>query len=55
MTFNPHTAEDRVEMMETIGITEFDQLVGAIPAGIRYPDLKLPPSPDGDGGRRSPD
>ncbi len=42
MTFNPHTAEDRAEMMQTIGITEFDQLVGAIPDPVRYPDLRLP-------------
>lgn len=42
MTFNPHTVEDRAEMMRTIGITEFDQLVGAIPDAVRYPDLRLP-------------
>lgn len=42
MTFNPHTHQDRAEMMQTIGITEFDQLVGAIPESVRYPNLDLP-------------
>lgn len=42
MTFNPHTAEDRAEMLQAVGVAEFDQLVQAIPAAIRYPELKLP-------------
>ncbi len=42
MTFNPHTHQDRAEMMQAIGISEFDELVGAIPKSVRYPKLDLP-------------
>lgn len=42
MTFNPNTVEDRREMMEAVGISDFSQLVEAIPADIRFPKLQLP-------------
>jgi glycine dehydrogenase subunit 1 len=44
MTFNPHTTEDRAEMMAAIGIDSVDSLFEAIPADVRFPTLNLPPS-----------
>ncbi len=44
MTFNPHTTEDRAEMMAAIGIDSVESLFDAIPADVRFPDLDLPPA-----------
>ncbi len=44
MVFNPHTAEDRAEMLATIGIESIDELLGAIPEQILYPRLDLKPA-----------
>jgi glycine dehydrogenase subunit 1 len=44
MTFNPHTREDREEMLATIGIESADELFEAIPADVRFPTLDLPPA-----------
>jgi glycine cleavage system P protein (glycine dehydrogenase) subunit 1 len=43
MAFNPHTENDRREMLATIGIDSIADLVDAIPADIRFPRLDLPP------------
>lgn len=42
MTFNPHTTEDRQEMLATIGIDSTDTLFQAVPESVRYPKLDLP-------------
>jgi glycine dehydrogenase subunit 1 len=42
MTFNPHTTEDRKEMLATIGIDSTDALFEPVPANVRYPELDLP-------------
>jgi glycine dehydrogenase subunit 1 len=44
MTFNPHTADDRAEMLAAIGVATVDELFSVIPAGIRQPNLHLPPA-----------
>jgi len=44
MTFNPHTAEDRAEMLAAVGVCTIDELFDVIPADIRNPDLHQPPS-----------
>ncbi|MCC6673697.1 MAG: aminomethyl-transferring glycine dehydrogenase subunit GcvPA [Thermomicrobiales bacterium] len=43
MAFNPHTAEDRSEMLAVIGIDDVSELFEPIPAGVRRPRLDLPP------------
>ncbi|HWV22583.1 MAG TPA: aminomethyl-transferring glycine dehydrogenase subunit GcvPA, partial [Thermomicrobiales bacterium] len=43
MTFNPHTPEDRKEMLATIGIDSIDDLFTAVPEQVRFPKLDLPP------------
>lgn len=43
MTFNPHTPEDRVEMLETVGVESIEDLFTAVPARVRFPTLDLPP------------
>lgn len=42
MTFNPHTAEDRTEMLEVIGIDSPDDLFAPVPESVRFPQLDLP-------------
>ncbi len=42
MTFNPHTAGDRAEMLEAIGVDRIEDLFGAVPESVRFPDLQLP-------------
>lgn len=42
MTFNPHTAEDRAEMLEVIGTDSVDDLFTPVPETIRFPRLDLP-------------
>ena len=43
MTFNPHTPADREAMLAAIGVDRMDDLFSAIPAGVRCPELQLPP------------
>jgi glycine dehydrogenase subunit 1 len=43
MAFNPHTAEDRSEMLAVIGIDDLSELFEPIPARVRRPRLDLPP------------
>ncbi len=42
MTFNPHTAEDRAEMLQVIGIDSPDELFSPVPESVRFPRLNLP-------------
>src|SRR5215211_3489891 len=42
MTFNPHTQTDREEMLAAVGVDSIEELFEAIPASIRFPELKLP-------------
>src|SRR5215207_6264765 len=42
MTFNPHTQADREEMLAAIGVDSIEELFEAIPASIRFPEVKLP-------------
>src|SRR5689334_15664333 len=42
MTFNPHTVQDREEMLASVGISSVDELFSGIPADIRRPNLDLP-------------
>ena len=44
MTFNPHTAEDRAEMLAAVGVASVDELFAGIPEDILRPDLHLPPA-----------
>lgn len=44
MVFNPHTSEDRREMLATIGISSVDELFSPVPDDIRFPELNLPRS-----------
>lgn len=43
MTFNPHTPQDREEMLATIGIDRVDELFTVVPESVRFPKLDLPP------------
>ena len=43
MTFNPHTAKDREEMLERIGAVSADSFFDVIPESVRFPKLNLPP------------
>jgi glycine dehydrogenase subunit 1 len=42
MTFNPHTDQDRAEMLAAVGVATVDELFAGIPEDIRRPDLHLP-------------
>jgi glycine dehydrogenase subunit 1 len=44
MTFNPHTAQDRAEMLAAVGVASVEELFSAIPEDVRQPDLHLPPA-----------
>jgi glycine dehydrogenase subunit 1 len=44
MTFNPHTAADRAAMLEAVGVDAIEDLFTDIPAEIRFPELRLPPT-----------
>jgi glycine dehydrogenase subunit 1 len=44
MTFNPHTVEDRKEMLEAIGVESVDDLFTPVPEQYRFPVLDLPRS-----------
>lgn len=43
MTFNPHTAADRREMLRSVGVDSIENLFTAIPDAVRFPTLDLPP------------
>lgn len=43
MTFNPHTAEDRNAMLETIGVESVDEFFTPVPERVRFPRIDLPP------------
>jgi glycine dehydrogenase subunit 1 len=42
MTFNPHTTDDRREMLEAIGVESVDTLFDPVPDKYRFPTLNLP-------------
>jgi glycine dehydrogenase subunit 1 len=42
MPYIPHTERDREEMLATIGVGAFDELLEAVPVERRYPELRLP-------------
>lgn len=44
MVFNPHTSDDRRQMLETIGINSVEELFAPVPEDVRFPELNLPPS-----------
>jgi glycine dehydrogenase subunit 1 len=44
MTFNPHTEEDRAEMLAAVGVERIEDFFAAIPEAIRFPELNLPPA-----------
>ena len=44
MTFNPHTTEDREEMLAAVGVADIEDLFVAIPEAVRFPTLDLPPA-----------
>ena len=44
MVFNPHTTDDRREMLETIGIDTVEELFAPVPEDVRFPELNLPAS-----------
>ena len=43
MTFNPHTAEDRLAMLEVVGTGKVSDFFAPIPEAVRFPNMKLPP------------
>ncbi len=43
MSYVPHTERERSEMLAAIGVARMEELFAAVPAGVRFPDLKLPP------------
>jgi glycine dehydrogenase subunit 1 len=44
MTFNPHTTEDRAEMLEAVGVDTVADLFAPVPEKYRFPTLDLPRS-----------
>jgi glycine dehydrogenase subunit 1 len=44
MPYIPHTDEERAAMLGRIGVGTMDDLLDAVPAHRRYPDLALPPA-----------
>ncbi len=42
MAYIPHTEQERQQMLAAIGVDDIDDLYGAVPAGVRFPDLELP-------------
>ena len=43
MTFNPHTAEDRLAMLEVAGAESVSEFFAPIPEAVRFPEMHLPP------------
>ena len=44
MAYVPHTERERNEMLAAIGLSRTDELFDAVPARVRFPELKLPPA-----------
>jgi len=44
MTYVPHSEQERSEMLAAIGIEHPAELFEAVPARVRFPELKLPPA-----------
>lgn len=42
MSYVPHTAADRQQMLGDIGVASIDDLFNDIPASLRFPELRLP-------------
>ena len=42
MSYVPTTDPERRAMLDAIGVKEFDALVQAVPADLRFPHLRLP-------------
>lgn len=42
MSYVPHTAADRQQMLGDIGVASIDDLFSDIPASLRFPELRLP-------------
>ncbi|MHB1357511.1 MAG: aminomethyl-transferring glycine dehydrogenase subunit GcvPA [Anaerolineae bacterium] len=42
MTYIPHTADERQQMLARIGVERLEDLFDAIPAGYRFPEVDLP-------------
>ena len=42
MSYVPTTDAERRAMLDAIGVKEFDALVQAVPADLRFPRLRLP-------------
>lgn len=42
MTYVPHTEDERSAMLTALGLTRLDDLFDAVPASVRFPELKLP-------------
>lgn len=42
MTFNPHTVDDRDQMIATIGASSLEELFSPVPEAVRFPHLHLP-------------
>jgi glycine dehydrogenase subunit 1 len=42
MTFNPHTPEDRAEMLKAAGAASIAEFFAPIPERVRFPELRLP-------------
>jgi glycine dehydrogenase subunit 1 len=43
MTFNPHTDDDRREMLRATGALDTSEFFAVIPERVRFPELRLPP------------
>ena len=43
MTFNPHTAEDRLAMLDVVGTDSVTDFFAPIPEAVRFPEMNLPP------------
>jgi glycine dehydrogenase subunit 1 len=44
MSYVPHTDAERSEMLAAIGLSRMTDLFPAVPAQVRFPELKLPPA-----------
>jgi len=44
MTYVPHTEQETRDMLAAIGVPRMEDLFADVPAAVRFPKLKLPPS-----------
>jgi glycine dehydrogenase subunit 1 len=44
MTYIPHTAANREEMLQAIGVKSLEELFPAVPDKVKFPELRLPPA-----------